>query len=276
MEKIFKTIDLYNKYFLKEEDAFKSLIVIHDLMNYLDEQKELEDILNPLHELSRKNLNILRSKQIDKLNFGDLGFSNTVHVDGVKEEVLVWALSYSPLDITRQELVRFKDADEEKRKEINKNLDDLNNHGDKKMLDNAIKVLRGYLVKYFNKQAFILGEKIIDIENNDVVSCLFDDIENKLTLKIRGIDHDVVFIKKPALVIRYFYDLKKISSEYKNFNQLNVDLMLNLKSDQLRRLVTDINNRIKKESNNVIKKIIVLKEKKSYTEKNKYRWQIIV
>lgn len=270
MNKIIQTIDAYHSSFLEEKDSFKSMVIIHDLMDYLDKQKELRKILAPFYQMSKKNLSLIRDKQLNSLNLGDLGLVDNGAEGGLKSEALPWIYGFAPLDLTRQELKRFNI--EETKKEALKNLKELYNNGEKIHYDNAIKFLKKYIVDSTNIEAFKSGEKIINI-NNQAIQYIYNPIQKTGILKIDK--EELEFKKIPAIIINYFYELKNITKEFKTYSDFKNNTSKLLHSDEFRKKIASINKRVNKTTNGIVKEIIALKEKNQPKEINKYRWEIL-
>lgn len=92
-------------------------------------------------------------------------------------------------------------------------------------------------------------------------------------LKIKGFS-EIIFTKIPAVIINYFYSIKNIDTNYKTYKDFNSFVKpenTNINSDEFSKKINEINNRVGKETKNLIKEIIVKGENKKQ-EANIYKW----
>jgi hypothetical protein len=97
-------------------------------------------------------------------------------------------------------------------------------------------------------------------------------IEGKLRIEDYA---EILFKKMPARILNFFYVSKGID-EYKNFNDFNAFLAEEqhvgvIGSDDFSKKINAINKRVKRETNELIKNIIIKMDNKK-VDANMYRW----
>ena len=120
-----------------------------------------------------------------------------------------------------------------------------------------------------------IKDKFQSKNNNKNVYYQYNENEKRGILTI-GQYPKIEFRKKPALIIRYFYDSKDLDKGYKSCKDfLGTECIENFSSDDFSKRISKINNKISKETKNKIKQIICKEEKLKRTEINRYRWSLM-
>lgn len=143
---------------------------------------------------------------------------------------------------------------------------------------------KGINVKLIEPQFSLLLEKLDEFvtEKKDKKEIyIFNDYEKKPSGKLTIGNYQVSFNKIPAVIIHYFYELSKITDEYKNYKDYNEFLIKERPSCEFSEKVADsdifnkkinaINKKVYNNTKHMIENIFE-KGKTKRREPNIYRW----
>lgn len=138
----------------------------------------------------------------------------------------------------------------------------------------------------FNLEAFdfLLLKNLVDekhaqisMMNNRIgVRFKFKDPNDSMGATLMIGDLPLGFNKTPAAIIRFLYQSRKVSEDYKNskdfqkFYAKNESVMI-ISSNEFRKRVDNINKRVNIKTNGLIKELIEMKTKERKNEINEYR-----
>lgn len=127
----------------------------------------------------------------------------------------------------------------------------------------------------------LISEELVELEykyDNDLEKKDKLKVENKTDYqyknglgKLRINKFELIFMKTPSKIIKYFWTNLNIDDTYKTYK----DYGTTITSAEFSKTISDINKRVFKETEGYIKEIIHLKEKNKVTEINQYKFKIL-
>jgi hypothetical protein len=117
----------------------------------------------------------------------------------------------------------------------------------------------------------------IGVANDKIgIQFKFKDLTDSMSATLTIGDLSLMFDKTPAAIIRFFYQSRKISGDYKNAKDFQVfyaenESVMTINSNEFRKKVDSINKRVYVKTNGLIKELIEMKTKERKNEINEYR-----
>ena len=114
-----------------------------------------------------------------------------------------------------------------------------------------------------------------DVNDKEGVYYKYNENEKMGTLTINPYPK-IEFSKTPALIVKYFFDSKDLDNSYKSYHDFQETYFIDkFTSDYFSKRIAKINEKISKDTENKIKKIICKEDKIKPTKINRYKWKIM-